>query len=175
MVVVYSFYLIFLTGDNGLKELTLRTSKKFPSSKWGVSVNKTDGAEWEKNFLIYFPSLRTVKESKGRAPGAGTICFQSKWYHQHGFPQQAMRDNRSRRNGVLMHSKVCPGVFARMELDSNVSRCYLYDRRAEIFSIPRITLCTVAGHTSEVPTCRKVLGKPMVFRSQNLLLSESGP
>lgn len=102
-----AFRLTHGLGDSGLKELTLRTSKTFPSDKWGVMVKKTDGAEWEKNFLLYFPSLKTVKESKGRTPGAGTICFQSKWYHQRGFPQQAMRDNLSRRKGVLMHSKVC--------------------------------------------------------------------
>ncbi|WEW61929.1 hypothetical protein PRK78_007429 [Emydomyces testavorans] len=105
-------------GDDGLRELTLRTSKTFPSNRWGVTVKQTDGAEWKDNFLVYFPSLKTVEESRARKSGAGTICFQSKWYNQAGFPRHAMRDNLSRREGVLMHSKM---LFVRPETGNIVN------------------------------------------------------
>ncbi|TPX24721.1 hypothetical protein DIZ76_010156 [Coccidioides immitis] len=97
-------------GDNGLKELTLRTSKTFPSDKWGVTVKKADGAEWKDRFLIYFPSLKTVQGSRARPSGAGTICFQSKWYNRAEFPRHTLRDSLSRRHGILMHSKT---IFVR--------------------------------------------------------------
>ncbi|EEP78247.1 predicted protein [Uncinocarpus reesii 1704] len=98
--------------DDGLKELTLRTSKTFPCQKWGVTVKKTDGAEWKNNFLVYFPSLKTVKDSLAGTMGAGTICFHSKWYNRSDFPRNAMRDNINRRKGLLMHSKI---LFVRPE------------------------------------------------------------
>ncbi|KMU89302.1 hypothetical protein CIHG_06974 [Coccidioides immitis H538.4] len=97
-------------GDNGLKELTLRTSKTFPSDKWGVTVKKADGAEWKDRFLIYFPSLKTVQGSRARPSGAGTICFQSKWYNRAEFPRHTLRDSLSRRHGIWMHSKT---IFVR--------------------------------------------------------------
>lgn len=93
-------------GDNGLRELTLRTSKKFPSDKWGVRVQETDGKGWNENFLVYFPSLKTVAHSKAGKHRAGTICFQSKWYTASTFPTDVMRDNLSMRDGMLMHNKV---------------------------------------------------------------------
>ncbi|PGG98868.1 hypothetical protein AJ80_09450 [Polytolypa hystricis UAMH7299] len=93
-------------GDNGLKELTLRTSKSFPSTKFGFTVKKTDGAEWSRRFNVYFPSQQTVETSKGGSQSAGTLCFQSKWYTSPTFPKQVMRDNLSRRNGLLMHNKM---------------------------------------------------------------------
>ncbi|PGH32211.1 hypothetical protein GX50_04995 [[Emmonsia] crescens] len=93
-------------GDNGLKELTLRNSKTFPSEKWGVVTKKTDGAEWKHRFRVYFPSLSTVSKSKGGTGSAGTICFQSKWYNSATFPRGIMRDNVSRREGLLMHNKM---------------------------------------------------------------------
>ncbi|KAG5296149.1 tyrosyl-DNA phosphodiesterase domain-containing protein [Histoplasma capsulatum G186AR] len=93
-------------GDNGLKELTLRTSRTFPSEKWGVVTNKSDGAKWKDKFRVYFPSLNTVRNSKGGIENAGTICFQSKWYNSATFPKDIMRDNISRREGLLMHNKM---------------------------------------------------------------------
>lgn len=98
--------LIKYAGDEGLKELVLRSSKKFPSEKWGVQVQKDEGAEWKDRFRVYFPSQRTVRHSKGGPASAGTICFQPKWYNSDA--QRIMRDNVSRRKGVLTHNKVWP-------------------------------------------------------------------
>lgn len=41
-----------------------------------------------------------------RVQGAGTICFQAKWWQADTFPRDVLRDCRSVRPGVLMHSKV---------------------------------------------------------------------
>ncbi|KAL1959360.1 hypothetical protein VTO42DRAFT_2163 [Malbranchea cinnamomea] len=99
-------------GDNGLTELTLRTSKTFPSDRWGLTVQRTDGNDWEDKFNVYFPSLKTVLASKAGKSGAGTICFQSKWYNGTNFPRHIMRDNISTRDRLLMHSKI---LFACLE------------------------------------------------------------
>ncbi|KLJ09920.1 hypothetical protein EMPG_09924 [Blastomyces silverae] len=99
-------------GDSGLKELTLRTSKRFPSENWGVVTKRTDGEKWKDKFRVVFPSLNTVRKSKGGAENAGTICFQSKWYNTATFPKDIMRDNISRREGLLMHNKI---LFVRPE------------------------------------------------------------
>ncbi|OAX79145.1 hypothetical protein ACJ72_06536 [Emergomyces africanus] len=93
-------------GEIGLKELTLRTSKTFPSEKLGVVTKRTDGSQWEDRFRVYFPSLSTVRQSKGGSESAGTICFQQKWYNSATFPKGIMRDNVSRREGLLMHNKM---------------------------------------------------------------------
>ncbi|KAK2811797.1 hypothetical protein FQN50_001835 [Emmonsiellopsis sp. PD_5] len=64
-------------GDNGLKELTLRNTKAgFPTSKFGPMTQKSDGAAWKQDrFRVYFPSLKTVRNSKGGTQGAGTMLF----------------------------------------------------------------------------------------------------
>ncbi|PGH04724.1 hypothetical protein AJ79_07003 [Helicocarpus griseus UAMH5409] len=99
-------YITSSVGDDGLKEFTLRTSKTFPSDKWGVITERTDGAKWKDRFRVYFPSLNTVRQSKAGTRGAGTICFQSKWYNSATFPQEIMRSNVSRRDRMLMHNKM---------------------------------------------------------------------
>ncbi|KAL1982854.1 hypothetical protein VTN96DRAFT_854 [Rasamsonia emersonii] len=103
-------------GDDGLTEFTLRTSKTFPAKSRAdpkVLVEKTTGEEWKDRFRVYFPSERTVKESKGGPMNAGTICFQSKWYAGPKFPRHVLRDCISRRDGLLMHNKM---LFARPEI-----------------------------------------------------------
>ncbi|KAL1964231.1 hypothetical protein VTN77DRAFT_7189 [Rasamsonia byssochlamydoides] len=102
-------------GDDGLTEFTLRTAKTFPAkspSDPSILVQKTTGAEWKDHFRVYFPSERTVKESKGGPMSAGTICFQAKWYAGPKFPRHVLRDCISRREGLLMHNKM---LFARPE------------------------------------------------------------
>ncbi|KAL8977923.1 MAG: hypothetical protein Q9205_006379, partial [Flavoplaca limonia] len=56
-------------------------------------------------FRIYFPSLETVRASTGGPHNGGTICFQSKWWNSATFPQNLLRDCKSRREGMLMHNK----------------------------------------------------------------------
>ena len=77
-------------------------------------------------FRVYFPTERTVANSRGGIPvsgiarcnyhhknsanklikAAGTICFQEKWWNSNTFPQQIMRDCVNNRRGLLMHSKI---------------------------------------------------------------------
>ncbi|KAK0673822.1 tyrosyl-DNA phosphodiesterase-domain-containing protein [Cercophora samala] len=82
-------------GDSGLKELSTRT----PAHK-KVADDVLD------HVRVYYPSERTIASSKGGRDGAGTICFQPKWWKAASFPREVLRDCRSRREGVVMHSKV---------------------------------------------------------------------
>ncbi|KAK2764860.1 hypothetical protein FQN54_008557 [Arachnomyces sp. PD_36] len=102
-------------GDDGLTELTLRSSKKFPATRINdpfVAVSKETGTEWKDRFRVYFPSKKTVQESRGGPGAGGTICFQSKWYDGAKFPKHVLRNCVSRRPGILMHSKM---LLARSE------------------------------------------------------------
>ncbi|KAK2749461.1 hypothetical protein FQN57_006395 [Myotisia sp. PD_48] len=90
-------------GDNGLREYGLRNSKMPPNAST---------EEWKDRINVYFPTLKTVQESKGGVNKAGTIAFQSKWYYSGSFPRHIMRNNRSVRDGLLMHNKI---LFVRPE------------------------------------------------------------
>jgi hypothetical protein len=60
-----------------------------------------------------------------RCQGAGTICFQPKFWASSSFPRALMRDCKSQRKGLLMHSKM---IFVRPEnadLQDNVA-CWAY-------------------------------------------------
>ena len=99
-------------GDDGYTEYQRRSSATGKvKSKAGTAITNQARTNQKKlqdevreNFRIYFPTHDTVKSSK--AGFAGTICFQSKWYNSPTFPSQVMRDCKSTRAGLLMHSKV---------------------------------------------------------------------
>ncbi|KAL2124163.1 hypothetical protein VTJ04DRAFT_528 [Mycothermus thermophilus] len=91
-------------GDSGLKEYELRTSKG-----QGRALGQAVAAA-KAHTRIFFPSLETVAQSKGGKDGAGTICFQSKWWQASTFPKELLRDCKNVRPGVLMHSKM---IFVR--------------------------------------------------------------
>lgn len=99
-------------GDDGSTEYQWRNpgAAKGRSKQSKVAPNGAETAQEKlkdhirENFHVYFPTHETVKSST--AGGAGTICFQSKWYNSPVFPRQAMRDCKSTRNGLLMHNKV---------------------------------------------------------------------
>ncbi|KAL2167747.1 hypothetical protein VTG60DRAFT_878 [Thermothelomyces hinnuleus] len=59
----------------------------------------------KEHMRIFFPSLETVLRSKGGKDGAGTICLLSKWWQAPTFPRELVRDCKSVRQGVLMHTK----------------------------------------------------------------------
>lgn len=76
---------------------------------------------------VYFPSLQTVLQSIGGKnvgavvpaypsdvltcfQSAGTICVAKRWWDAESFPKEVLRDAKSVRKGVLMHSKV---IFIR--------------------------------------------------------------
>lgn len=95
-------------GDDGLSEYTLRTSKSFPVTCGDNPkriISRDAGAEWKTQFRFYYPSDATVRASTGGPDGAGTICFQEKWWNGAKFPRRHMYDCVSRRTGLLMHNK----------------------------------------------------------------------
>ncbi|KAH7038016.1 tyrosyl-DNA phosphodiesterase-domain-containing protein [Microdochium trichocladiopsis] len=57
-------------------------------------------------FRIYFPSYDTVASSRGGTQSAGTICVQRDWWEAPTFPRGMIRECKSVRPGLLMHSKV---------------------------------------------------------------------
>jgi hypothetical protein len=98
-------------GDDGLTELTLRTSKSFPARRLGSKqemVQRTAGRSWKDHFRFYFPSQQVIEASNGGEQSAGTICFSEKWWENAKFPKSSMRDCISARDGLLMHNKVRP-------------------------------------------------------------------
>ena len=100
-------------GDDGLADYTIRNTKPTSLTQ---STNPTQTLmlkshqEWRNRFNVYFPSDKTVHQSHARPDmTAGTICFQSKWWHAPKFPRQVLKDCESGR-GVLMHNKL---IFVR--------------------------------------------------------------
>ncbi|KAL2201350.1 tyrosyl-DNA phosphodiesterase-domain-containing protein [Corynascus similis CBS 632.67] len=78
----------------------------------------------KKHMRIFFPSRETVLQSKGGKDGAGTICIQPKWWQAATFPRELVRDCKSVRPGVLMHSKV---IYVRpRDAASNPDHCFAY-------------------------------------------------
>ena len=100
-------------GDDGTTELNWRTNKppqNKPSSE--QSRGETSNTEFlvsqgiKNDFRLYFPSRETVASSKGGLGAGGTICFQPRWFDAPTFPRSIMRDCKSQRPGLLMHSKM---------------------------------------------------------------------
>ncbi|KAI2471708.1 phospholipase D/nuclease [Annulohypoxylon bovei var. microspora] len=83
-------------GDNGLKEYGMR----------GAKGGKNKGSDLKDKFRIYFPSHDTVIKSRGGKDAAGTICVNAKWWDSATFPRELVRDSKSVRTGVLVHSKL---------------------------------------------------------------------
>ncbi|KAK4223704.1 hypothetical protein QBC38DRAFT_459054 [Podospora fimiseda] len=93
-------------GDPGLKELSSRPTGKVKTKE----ADDTLAAALKQHIRIYFPSRETVSRSRGGPDGAGTICFQERWWNADTFPQWALRDCKSNREGLVMHSKA---IFVR--------------------------------------------------------------
>ncbi|KIO27808.1 hypothetical protein M407DRAFT_72614 [Tulasnella calospora MUT 4182] len=60
---------------------------------------------------ILFPTLRTVDNSVLKRPGGGTMFCREKQWEAKTFPKQLFHDSKSKRGGVLMHSKMVLGIF----------------------------------------------------------------
>ena len=107
-------------GDDGLTDYRWRNTK----TKAGLSSADKKAEQSHQNmemdvnqdFHIYFPTRDTVVHSTGGAPCGGTICFQKKWYVSPTFPKHLLRDCKSRREGMLMHNKVCRSSMVLPEL-----------------------------------------------------------
>ncbi|EZF26026.1 hypothetical protein H112_01832 [Trichophyton rubrum D6] len=95
-------------GDNGTKQLSARAGNTRSSNKSNQSSKRSGRGDddWTGRMKVYFPSRETVRSSRGGVSAAGTLCLMSKWYNSPMFPRDVMRDNRSVREGLLMHSKV---------------------------------------------------------------------
>jgi len=116
-------------GDDGTTELNWRTNNP-PQNKTlsKQSTGRISNAEllvsqgMKNHFRLYFPSRETVASSKGGLGAGGTICFQSRWFDAPTFPRSIMRDCKSQRSGLLMHSKM---IFVRPHkpLRSGGSEC----------------------------------------------------
>jgi hypothetical protein len=74
-------------------------------------------AHLEKHVRIHFPSAATVRNSKGKAEHAQTICLQSKYYDSPSFPKALMRNHVPLRNGLLSHNKIILGRGLRQSED----------------------------------------------------------
>ncbi|EFR03475.1 tyrosyl-DNA phosphodiesterase domain-containing protein [Nannizzia gypsea CBS 118893] len=104
-------------GDNGSRQLSARAAGKQGSTNKKKKTRSNDDdyddgngndndADWTGRVKVYFPSRETVRSSRGGVSAAGTLCLMSRWYNSPTFPRDVMRDNRSVREGLLMHSKV---------------------------------------------------------------------
>ncbi|SPQ22375.1 5c7a7958-a57c-4b24-83ed-ea1e08282303 [Thermothielavioides terrestris] len=111
-------------GDSGLQEYSKRTA----SGKTYAASSTVKGAGTVREHVrVFFPSRETVLQSKGGKNGAGTICFQARWWQAASFPREVLRDCVSVRKGLLMHSKVIY-VRPRNEAakDAAVGSCFAY-------------------------------------------------
>ena len=99
-------------GDDGTTELLWRSPSTVQRMLQPNLQGKLGGLESSvkksitSDFRIYFPSHATVENSKGGPDNAGTINFHEKWFISDKFPQRALHDCVSKRNGLLMHNKV---------------------------------------------------------------------
>ncbi|ETN45607.1 uncharacterized protein HMPREF1541_09439 [Cyphellophora europaea CBS 101466] len=92
--------------EMGKKEnLKLKKVVRMPWSSSSKEADQQQQQPWRNNLRIYFPSSDTVQASRGGPDGAGTICFQEKWWDKADFPREVVRDAVSVREGLLGHSK----------------------------------------------------------------------
>ncbi|KAM3498335.1 hypothetical protein MY11210_009680 [Beauveria gryllotalpidicola] len=87
-------------GDDGMQEYNARVGRKLKGKEMRPTGRLRD------QFRIYFPTDRTVAQSKGGRQAAGTICVQAKWWRAPSFPKELVRDCVNNRDGLLMHSKI---------------------------------------------------------------------
>ena len=103
-------------GDDGLTEYGWRNSQK-SKAKTNNDDKKSKALQVQveqtinEAFHLYFPTCDTIINSTGGAANGGTICFQSKWHDSPTFPRHLLRDCKSTRRGLLMHSKVRKSSF----------------------------------------------------------------
>jgi hypothetical protein len=106
-------------GDDGMKEYNARPTRKMGAKPTGAPSSLRD------RFRIYFPTDRTVRESRGGYLAGGTICVQNKWWQAPTFPRELVRDCVNTRKGLLMHSKI---IFVRKtnKKVGNTARAWAY-------------------------------------------------
>ena len=70
-------------------------------------------------FTIYFPTHATVAASAAGTHGAGTICLSSKYFNSDSFPRASLRDCKSTRPGMVIHSKIMYVRHSKDESDKD--------------------------------------------------------
>jgi len=82
---------------------------------WIGKPKKADRLPWpdKRGIKILFPTLRTVRKSRLGEAGGGTMFFKRADWGSNGFPRELFHDSKSRRGGVLMHSKMIVGTLRR--------------------------------------------------------------
>ena len=92
---------------NSKSTLHAKPQSKAPSRISNPTITTSPAPEFHpSNFLIYFPTLSTITSSTTGPSGAGTICLSSKYFHSPNFPRDSLRDCKSVRKGLVMHSKI---------------------------------------------------------------------
>ncbi|WVQ73114.1 hypothetical protein IAR50_002678 [Cryptococcus sp. DSM 104548] len=95
-----------------------------PLSSFSTSAVKT----WPP-IRILFPSLNTVDNSFGKREGGGTMFSGNAWDTD---AKELFHDAKSKRSGVLMHSKVIVGLFEPGEFTASSSKASLGKRKAPV-------------------------------------------
>jgi hypothetical protein len=95
-----------LSATRGIS--TVVHSRSSGSSKNDAEVlNRLEKARKDRDdMLVYFPTHRTVFESKGGVEAGGTISMRKEWYGKSTFPQGVLRDYISVKKGILSHAKI---------------------------------------------------------------------
>ncbi|KAI0121811.1 phospholipase D/nuclease [Daldinia grandis] len=133
-------------GDDGMKEYGIRNAKgrkvKAPMQAKPALKNK---------FRIYFPSHETVVQSRGGRNAAGTICVQSKWWDTATFPREMIRDCKSVRSGLLIHSKL---MLVRHSDSEKSKAAFAYVGSANLSESAWGRLVKERGSSNPKLTCR---------------------
>ncbi|ELR02220.1 hypothetical protein GMDG_01013 [Pseudogymnoascus destructans 20631-21] len=117
--------LLACKGDDGLTELTWRTSTS-PAYRKRTTKEETLLMEMEEGFRIMFPSHETVRTSKNGTNSGGTICLDPKYYQREQFPKELFRDCKSKRAGLLLHSKLLFTAPTHMNADGDRGKAWAY-------------------------------------------------
>ncbi|KAI2776448.1 phospholipase D/nuclease [Daldinia loculata] len=133
-------------GDDGMKEYGIRNAKG-RKNKAPMQAKP----DFKNKFRIYFPSRETVVQSRGGRNAAGTICVQSKWWDSATFPRELIRDCKSVRSGLLIHSKLM--LVRHSDLDKSKA-AFAYVGSANLSESAWGRLVKERGTSNPKLTCR---------------------
>ncbi|KAI1102584.1 phospholipase D/nuclease [Jackrogersella minutella] len=133
-------------GDDGMKEYEMRNPKGGKNKKPVQAKSNLND-----RFRFYFPSLDTVVRSRGGKNAAGTICVSSKWWDSTTFPRELVRDCKSVRSGLLIHSKL---MVVRHHHSDKLKAAYAYVGSANLSESAWGRLVKERGTGNPKLTCR---------------------
>jgi hypothetical protein len=113
-------------ASSSIGSLDLNTISTFHRACRGLKLDgMSSPPPTENDFLIYFPTIDTVRQSIGGIPNAGTICVQRKWWEKKDFPRSYFKDYRSKREGLLSHNKTLLARWTNHDSGSHFSWAYV--------------------------------------------------